>query len=142
MLVTDWDPLTIWFYEECYVRFAAEDYEYNKVGNKFSHLTNNSIAKYSKSDEAKIIDGNMWDVNQFNDYLKGLTGKDMFFDKIKPDMKKIAKYSCQAAQDVVEARKNSHELFGYDFMVDENMNTWLIEINSSPAMDYSTVSYH
>ena len=86
--MTDWDPLTIWFYEECYIRFAAEDYEYNKVGNKFSHLTNNSIAKYSKSDEAKIIDGNMWDVNQFNDYLKGLTGKDMFFDKIKPDMNK------------------------------------------------------
>ncbi len=64
----------------------------------------------------------------------------MFFDKIKPDMKKIAKYTCQAAQDIVEGRKNSHELFGYDFMVDENYNTWLIEINSSPAMDYSTVS--
>lgn len=63
----------------------------------------------------------------------------MFFDKIKPDMKKIAKYTCQAAQDIVEGRKNSHELFGYDFMVDENFNTWLIEINSSPAMDYSTV---
>ena len=63
----------------------------------------------------------------------------MFFEKIRPDMKKICQWSCEAAQELVEGRKNSHELFGYDFMVDENFNTWLIEINSSPAMDYSTV---
>jgi tubulin monoglycylase TTLL3/8 len=30
-------------------------------------------------------------------------------------------------------------MFGYDFMVDERLNVWLIEVNSSPAMDYSTV---
>lgn len=29
-------------------------------------------------------------------------------------------------------------MFGYDFMIDENYNVWLIEVNSSPAMDYST----
>lgn len=39
---------------------------------------------------------------------------------------------------MVENRKNSFEMFGYDFMVDEDGNPWLIEINSSPAMDYSS----
>jgi tubulin monoglycylase TTLL3/8 len=29
-------------------------------------------------------------------------------------------------------------MFGYDFMVDMNLNVWLIEVNSSPSMEYST----
>lgn len=47
----------------------------------------------------------MWDVNQFNKFLKvnflltpnkpqKTTGESIFFDKIKPDMKKIIKYTC------------------------------------------------
>ena len=35
-------------------------------------------------------------------------------------------------------RKKSFEIFGYDFMIDSNYNTWLIEINSSPSLDHST----
>ena len=35
-------------------------------------------------------------------------------------------------------RNRSHELFGYDFMVDEDLGVWLIEVNSSPSMEYST----
>ena len=32
----------------------------------------------------------------------------------------------------------SHEIFGYDFMVDTSLNVWLIEVNSSPSMEYSS----
>ena len=41
----------------------------------------------------------------------------------------------------IENRKNSHEMFGYDFMVDTNYKVWLLEIISSPSMDYSTVCF-
>ncbi len=39
---------------------------------------------------------------------------------------------------MVEARKNSFEFLGYDFMIDEDLKVWLIEVNSSPSMDHST----
>jgi tubulin monoglycylase TTLL3/8 len=41
-------------------------------------------------------------------------------------------------KEVLQHRARSHELYGYDFMVDSDLNVWLIEINSSPSMEYST----
>lgn len=36
---------------------------------------------------------------------------------------------------MVDNRKNSFEFYGYDFMVDDSLNVWLIEVNSSPSME-------
>ena len=36
MLVTDWNPLTIWFYEECYIRFGADNYNEEDLENKLN----------------------------------------------------------------------------------------------------------
>ena len=60
MLVTSWNPMRVWFFEECYVRFGAEEYDINEFYNRFAHLTNNSIGKYSKKFETSEIEGNMW----------------------------------------------------------------------------------
>ena len=38
----------------------------------------------------------------------------------------------------MQYRKNSFEILGYDFMIDEELKVWLIEVNSSPSMEYST----
>lgn len=60
---------------------------------------------------------------------------------MKEKIKKIVFSSLESVKNLVINRKNSHQLFGYDIMVDNEMNCWLIEVNSSPAMDYSTVFY-
>lgn len=34
VLVTDFNPLTVWYYDECYVRFTAEDYDSKDIENE------------------------------------------------------------------------------------------------------------
>lgn len=47
VIVTELVPLKIYFYNECYIRFSAEEYDAENLNNKFAHLTNNAIAKFS-----------------------------------------------------------------------------------------------
>ena len=53
-------------------------------------------------------------------------------------MKNIVINTLLAAQEQVENRPNTLEMYGLDLMMDDKLNVWLIEVNSSPAMDYST----
>ena len=65
---------------------------------------------------------------------------DLMKNKIQPRMKDIAKWSLMCASEAIEHRNNSWELYGFDYMIDDDYNAWLIEINSSPACDYSTAT--
>ena len=118
--------------------------------NKFAHLCNacvnneNPDSAGSVVTEGKhVIRHNMWEVSQFQAWLQdafpqensGLA--DPWAEKIWPQLKAAVIYSVLAARDQWEHRHNSHDLFGYDFMVDEDLNVWLIEVNASPSMDYS-----
>jgi len=47
ILVTNYDPLKIYIYEEGLCRFATEKYDINKINQIYSHLTNYSINKYN-----------------------------------------------------------------------------------------------
>merc|ERR1711917_157779 len=53
-------------------------------------------------------------------------------------MKKILTQTCLAAQETAEPRKRSFELYGADFMLDEDLNPLLIEINQGPTLSIST----
>lgn len=35
-------------------------------------------------------------------------------------------------------RKSCFELFGYDFIIDEDFNIWLIEVNTNPCIEESS----
>ncbi|OQS07810.1 tubulin-tyrosine ligase family, partial [Thraustotheca clavata] len=56
VFVTSWNPLTVWFYMDCYLRFSSEEYQvddlvsYNpEESDQYVHLTNNSIQKLGEN---------------------------------------------------------------------------------------------
>ncbi|XRB22079.1 tubulin-tyrosine ligase [Pseudoscourfieldia marina] len=142
VLVTEWEPLTIWMHQECYIRLCAEDYDARDIENRFRHLSNNSIAKYSKEHKKNYIGShNMLTRKEFSDYLaENVEGADeeTFDIKMYPKIMRTIIATIRCAQGTVEPRANSFELYGYDFTVDDNLNTWLLEVNSSPSLEHST----
>eukprot|EP00440_Ansanella_granifera_P059211 gb/GFBE01064184.1/.p1 GENE.gb/GFBE01064184.1/~~gb/GFBE01064184.1/.p1 ORF type:complete len:820 (+),score=197.24 gb/GFBE01064184.1/:1-2460(+) len=146
VLVTRWNPLAAWFYQDCYLRFSFADYDPKKLKNKYAHLTNNSISKHAEDFEEQK-DDTMMHSDDFSEFLATLkierNGKpveDPWLEIVQPAMKNAVLRSLECAQDNVMHRSNSFELFGYDFMVDEDLNVWLIEVNSSPDLSYSTAT--
>ena len=67
--VPTWNPLKIYIYRECYLRFSGTDYDPRCHKNLFSHLTNNSIGKKSSQKGNQKIPGNMWSLDEFKEYL-------------------------------------------------------------------------
>eukprot|EP00892_Ulva_mutabilis_P008450 jgi/Ulvmu1/5978/UM026_0102.1 len=139
VLVSSWEPLTVWFYRDCYLRFCAEDYKPSNFDNIFCHLSNNSIAKKSrkfKSGDA-TGQGNMWTSAQFAEWLQA-TDAPAAWPALQNRMKQIVMHTLVGAQDTIDKRARSFELFGYDFIMDTACNVWLLEINCSPTFEHST----
>lgn len=105
------------------------------------HLCNNSIQRRLKNDKERspLLPGhNMWTSSRFQEYLQKRGRGTAWGSTIYPSMKRAITHVMRAAQDHVEARKNSFELYGADFILGRDFKPWLIEINSSPTMHPST----
>lgn len=80
----------------------------------------------------------MWDTAQFKSYLKNIGFPNVYEKVIYPGMKQCITGAILLNQDNIDQRKNSFELYGADFMLTEDFQPWLIEINAKPAMYGST----
>lgn len=62
-----------------------------------------------------------------------------FYKKVVPEMKKIARDTCEAANKMGGATNSVYfELFGLDFIVNEKGKPFLLEVNTNPSLEISS----
>uniref|UniRef100_A0A8C6WVN7 Uncharacterized protein n=1 Tax=Neogobius melanostomus TaxID=47308 RepID=A0A8C6WVN7_9GOBI len=139
-LVTDWNPLTVWFYTKCYLRFSTQPFSLQSMDSSV-HLCNNSVQKHlipSHQRHSTIPAYNMWSDEDFSTFLLSQGREHLWETVAVPEMKKDVISALLTAQDVMERRKNTFEVYGADFILDQELHPWLLEINTSPTMAPST----
>uniref|UniRef100_A0A8C5MY55 Tubulin--tyrosine ligase-like protein 5 n=1 Tax=Leptobrachium leishanense TaxID=445787 RepID=A0A8C5MY55_9ANUR len=151
VLVTSYNPLTIYMYKEGLTRFATEMYDVSDLirkgeFNKFMHLTNSSVnnksPKYIRNTDQQREDGccSMWTFSAMLRHLKEVEvmDTDVLMSQIEDIVIKtiisVGGPIAAACRSTVPYKNNCFELYGFDILVDENLKAWLLEVNLSPAL--------
>ncbi len=116
-----------WF-PEGYIRTSSTPFSLRKTANLFVHLTNDAIQKNS-TEYGKYEKGNKVSYQEMNEYLLKLGYLDNFFSgKILANMKNQALKAVKSTYFYLDKQRKQHnfQLLGMDFMVDQEMNPWLI----------------
>ena len=124
-------------YKEGVLRTGSAEYSLDDLTDTFVHLSNHCIQENHPAYGQYEPTNEMW-YGQFDEYLKSITNGEVgFYTHIQPKIHSIIEHSLMAVKDLMHVSccsYRSFNLFGFDFMVTDDFDVQLIEINSSPAV--------
>ena len=144
--VTSIKPLRIYRFNEGLTRFSANNYNSDK-NDRCAHLTNYAVNKnnknYIQNNQPFEIDYNSskWTLTSLRQYLEEHNiDSNLLFDKIDDIIIKTL-ISCEnnlvsAISKYCAFQENCFELYGFDILIDDNLNCWLMEVNLSPNLHF------
>uniref|UniRef100_A0A8D8RRT1 Tubulin polyglutamylase TTLL4 n=2 Tax=Cacopsylla melanoneura TaxID=428564 RepID=A0A8D8RRT1_9HEMI len=150
VLVTSFNPLRIYLYDNGLVRFASVKYNSNSetLQDRYMHLTNYSINKlsssYTQNEDAEACQGHKWTLKSLWSYMETERGvdvtalQDSIMDVVIKTMICGEHSISQLTRANQQSRYCSYELFGIDILLDSKLKPWLLEVNISPSLHSSS----
>ena len=130
--------LNVYFCREGHLKGCSELYDLENT-NKFIHITNYSFQKNS-SNFGKFEKGNEISYSDFKKFMIKENIPLTKFDKMIEHMKFLIQLSLKAVSKKL-TKVNPvlcFEIFGYDFIVDNEFRPWILEINDNPGLCISS----
>ena len=149
LLVTGFNPLKIYLYENGLVRFCSENFDIDpdKMNNNYVHITNFSvnkaIAKIKSGQEDEIDFATKWSIFALKGYfLEKKLDFNPVWRRIKDIMIKLIISVFDLAIPPLKQFKlnstNLFELYGVDILLDDKLKPWLLECNLNPSLSCDT----
>ena len=144
--ITSINPLRIYVYEEGLTRFATVKYnQTSKKQSRYVHLTNYSLNKFNanfiNNTDAEVDDqGSKWSLTALRRKMAAMgIDHEMIFLKIEDIIIKTIisgeNVINNATEMFVPYPGNCFELLGFDILIDDNFEPWLLEVNLSPSLN-------
>ena len=130
VLVTSYDPLTIYFFNNCYLRLCQLQFSLDSF-EAYRHLANYSLQKNIAKNQEETV----WNLDRFILYLQGHNKK---WEDILQKMHYLVIKTLQAVKENIESRSECFEVYGFDIILDSFFAPWLLEVNLSPACSERT----
>ncbi|KAF6203361.1 hypothetical protein GE061_003779 [Apolygus lucorum] len=130
VLVMSYMPLKVWIARDGFARICGALYNLNNIKDNLSHLTNTSLQLATDVD-AK---GFKWPLRRLRMFLTakhGMRAVEELFQK----MANLVITSLKSVQKVIMHNKHCFELYGYDVLLTDNLEPWLLEVNASPSLE-------
>lgn len=131
VLVTSFDPLQIYMFSDFYLRICGSTYELSDIQDSYKHLTNFSIQKHN-SKVANVKDDLVMSQQEF--FQRVFKNDSAKCAKVRKGFEEVIIKAIRTGQEAgIDHRPNCFEIYGFDFMLDQKLNPWLLEVNLSPA---------
>lgn len=118
--------IQVYLYRDMLALFAMKDYTLDNLSDTLIHLTNTCIQTdhddFNEQDTVRLF----WELDQC-----GVAKQDLenVFGKMQAVLKDVFD-ACVSEMTTFQALPNAFELFGVDFMIDQDLNVYFLETNA------------